>query len=77
MKRTGAAKIGAGLWTGACEFPRNELLLKDYWIDTSSGPGLAFPFEPVNGALWAVRSIPPAGSSPRRVTVPAARDGEL
>ena len=36
------------------EFIRNELLLKDTWIDGFRDIGLSFPSEPLNGAVWAL-----------------------
>lgn len=77
MKRTAAAIIGAGLWMGACELLRNELLFKEYWVDTFSGLGLVSPSEPVNKPLWAVWSITPAGFSPHRGRGPGTREGEF
>jgi len=77
MNPTASAITGAGLWIGACELLRNELLFKEYWIDTFSGLGPVFPSEPDNDTLWAAWSITPAGFSPYSVRAPGARDGEL
>jgi len=61
MRRTAFAIFSAGMWIGACEFLRNELLFKDYWVETFAELGLAFPSEPVNNAMWAVWSLLLAG----------------
>ena len=77
MNPTASAITGAGLWIGACELLRNELLFREYWIDTISGLGLVSPSEPVHNTLWAAWSITPAGFSPHSVRAPGAGDGEL
>jgi hypothetical protein len=54
MKRFLLATLSAGLWIGANEFLRNELLFKSAWIEKYRSLGLRFPSSPVNNALWAV-----------------------
>lgn len=44
----------AGVWVNVCEFVRNELLFKNYWVDHFAGMGLVFPSQPVNSAVWVV-----------------------
>jgi hypothetical protein len=61
MKRSTVATVVAGMWIGASEFLRNELLFKGYWTDHYAGLGLAFPSEMVNNALWGVWSFLLAG----------------
>ena len=48
------AVVGAGIWMNLNEFIRNELLLKQKWIDGFKEIGLIFPAEPINGALWGL-----------------------
>lgn len=54
MKRTLLPVFLAGLWINLCEFLRNEILFKSYWVDHFTGMGLEFPSEPLNGILWVV-----------------------
>lgn len=48
------AVLAAGLWMNISEFVRNELLIKNLWIDGFSAIGLSFPSSPVNGAIWGL-----------------------
>ncbi|MDH3219774.1 MAG: hypothetical protein OEO19_09600 [Gammaproteobacteria bacterium] len=48
------AVIAAGLWMNFSEFIRNEILLKEYWLDGFNDIGLTFPSAPVNGASWGL-----------------------
>ena len=41
-----------GIWVNACEFFRNEVLLKTYWVDHYRTLGMVFPSEAKNGMLW-------------------------
>lgn len=36
------------------EFIRNELVIKNIWIDGFAAIGLTFPSEPINGATWGL-----------------------
>jgi hypothetical protein len=44
----------SGIWVNASEFLRNEILLKDYWLDHYQSLGMVFPSAPWNGLAWAV-----------------------
>lgn len=46
------AVILTGIWVNASEFFRNEILLKQYWIDHYKSLGLIFPSEAKNGMSW-------------------------
>ncbi len=52
--RPAIAVILTGLWVNASEFFRNEVLLKDYWLNHYQSLGLTFPSAPQNGLLWVV-----------------------
>lgn len=52
MKNNIFAILGAGIWMNANEFIRNELILKVSWVNGFKELGLAFPSEPMNGAVW-------------------------
>ena len=41
-----------GIWVNACEFLRNEILLKTYWVEHYQSLGMTFPSAPTNGMLW-------------------------
>ena len=43
-----------GIWVNACEFLRNEVLLKAHWVDHYQSLGMTFPSEPKNGMIWVV-----------------------
>ena len=77
MKRTSIAVFAAGLCIGVCEFLRNELVFRDFWVDTFTDLWLVFASEPVNNAPWAIWTLPLAGSNPCRVTGPGRSDGQL
>ncbi len=51
LKKALLPVILAGVWVNICEFVRNELLFKHYWVDHFAGMGLVFPSDPVNGAV--------------------------
>ena len=46
----------AGSWIGLSEFIRNDIFLKDYWSDHYENLAVVFPYEPINGAVWAIWS---------------------
>ena len=54
MKRYLLAVLAAGVWMNVSEFGRNELVIKDVWVDGFAKMGLSFPAAPVNGALWGL-----------------------
>ena len=54
MKKNVLAILASGLWVNFSEFLRNEVLLKQTWIDKYNTLGLDFPSAPVNGALWGL-----------------------
>ena len=54
LKKAFLPVLLAGVWVNACEFIRNELLFKHYWVDHFAGMGLTFPSQPVNGAVGVV-----------------------
>ena len=47
----------ATIWISISEFVRNEFLFKSYWTEHYDNLGLAFPSEPVNGAVWGIWSL--------------------
>ena len=49
--------ILAAIWIGISEFVRNEFIVKSFWINHYQSLGLAFPSEPVNGAVWGIWSL--------------------
>ena len=49
--------ILAGVWISVSEFLRNEVLFKSYWIEQYERLGMAFPSEPLNGAVWGLWSL--------------------
>jgi hypothetical protein len=54
MNRYLLAVFAAGVWMNLSEFIRNELLLKNTWVDGFKDIGLSFPSDPLNGAVWAL-----------------------
>lgn len=46
------AVILAGFWVNACEFLRNEVLLKTYWVEHYQSLGMTFPSHVLNGMMW-------------------------
>lgn len=46
----------AGSWIGLSEFIRNDIFLKDFWSDHYENLAVVFPYEPINGAVWAIWS---------------------
>lgn len=54
MSRVVLAILAAGIWMNLSEFVRNELLVRELWINGFSAIGLSFPSDPVNGAVWGV-----------------------
>lgn len=45
------------LWIGGTLFLRNEILLKEYWVEHYRELGLVFPSEPINGIVWLIWSL--------------------
>ena len=54
MYRYLLAVFAAGVWMNLSEFIRNELLLKNTWVNGFKDIGLSFPSEPLNGAVWVL-----------------------
>lgn len=46
----------ATLWVLASEFIRNELILKNFWVEHFKSLGLKFETLPLNGFLWLLWS---------------------
>ena len=42
----------AGLWIGASEFLRNQVLINSVWVSHFRALGLEFPSAPLNAAVW-------------------------
>jgi hypothetical protein len=61
MKKVLLAVLAAGLWVGASEFLRNEVLFKQSWLDKYAALNLTFPSTPINNALWALWGFVLAG----------------
>ncbi len=61
MKKNIFAFIASGLWISISEFTRNELLLKNYWVEKYNSMGLSFPSDPLNNAMWGIWSFMLAG----------------
>jgi hypothetical protein len=57
LKRFAIATIVSGIWINASEFLRNEVFLKQVWLDGFREIGLSFPSEPVNAAVWVTWSF--------------------
>lgn len=49
--------IFAGIWISFFEFLRNELILKEIWINHYNSLGLIFETLSLNGILWLVWSF--------------------
>jgi hypothetical protein len=70
--RSAGAIVLAGLWVGASEFLRNQLLLADRWQAHYASLRVVFPSAPVNAVVWMVWSFVFAGllfSMSRRFTL--------
>ena len=46
--------ILTGIWVNACEFVRNEVFLRKYWVDHYQSIGMIFPSAPINGMIWVL-----------------------
>lgn len=57
MKKYLFAILAAGLWMNISEFIRNELVIKQIWIEGFGNIGLTFPSTPINGAVWGLWSF--------------------
>ena len=55
------AVLAATAWISANEFLRNQVVLADHWTGHYATMGLAFPAQPINGAIWAIWSLAFAG----------------
>ena len=51
------AILMATLWISVSEFGRNELILKQAWVDHYAALNLDFPDENINGAIWGLWSL--------------------
>lgn len=51
----------ATAWISPNEFVRDQLVLLDQWNAYHAGPGLFYPVEPLNGAVWGIWSLAFAG----------------
>jgi hypothetical protein len=47
----------AMIWVSLNEFVRNQAVLMSQWVSHFEAMGLAFPAEPINGAMWGVWSL--------------------
>ena len=54
MKKYLLAVFVSGIWINISEFIRNELVIKELWINGFHEIGLAFPSAPLNGAVWGL-----------------------
>ena len=61
MKKFVFATLASGVVINLSEFPRNELLLKDQWLDHFEALGVQFPGSSLNGMLWALWGLVFAG----------------
>lgn len=52
-----SAILISGIWISLSEFFRNEILLKNYWINHYNKLGLIFPNTPINGIIWGIWSF--------------------
>ncbi len=52
--RNVAAVVLSGLWVNASEFLRNEIFLKNYWVEHYQARGMVFPSAPLNGIVWGI-----------------------
>ena len=47
----------ATVWIATNEFIRNQVVLVEHWSAHYTALGLAFPAEPINGAVWGLWSL--------------------
>ena len=52
--RTALSILAAGMWINGCEFVRNQLILKELWVEHYAAMGLIFPSETRNAVGWAL-----------------------
>lgn len=52
MKKFLLAILAAGVWMNLNEFARNELVVKQIWIDGFAKTGLPYQSTPVTGIAW-------------------------
>lgn len=51
------ALLAATAWISINEFVRNQLVLADHWNAHYAALGIAFPAEPINGAVWGLWAL--------------------
>ena len=54
MKKYLLAVLASGIWINVSEFIRNELVIKNLWVEGFHDMGLIFPSDPINGAAWGL-----------------------
>jgi hypothetical protein len=54
LSRNILAVLLTGIWVNACEFVRNEVLLRSHWVAHYRSLGITFPSEPKNGMIWVL-----------------------
>lgn len=57
MKKEVWAVLAIFIWISGTLFLRNEIFLKDYWINHYEQLGITFPSEPINGIVWVIWSL--------------------
>ena len=57
MKNTLFALLAVFFWISGTLFLRNEVLLKDFWVNHYAQMGLVFPGEPINGLVWVLWAL--------------------
>lgn len=51
------ALLAATAWISINEFVRNQLVLAEHWTAHYAALGIAFPAEPINGAVWGLWAL--------------------
>jgi hypothetical protein len=54
VRKFALAVVLAGIWMNISEFVRNELVIKQCWVDGFQELGLTYPSDPATGAIWAL-----------------------
>ncbi len=57
MKRVITSILLAGVWVSVSEFIRNEIFLKNHWVDHYASMGLVFNTTSINGIWWVIWSF--------------------
>jgi hypothetical protein len=57
IKKTVLPILIATIWISISEFVRNSFLLHNFWTEHYKTLGLAFPEQPINGAVWGIWSL--------------------